>query len=76
MNRLVTMDTDYVDTCTQMTMTVQTTEEKCQCIERYNAECIGMDISYGQIFYKEIKNTRAHTIETLLGSIGGYVGRK
>ena len=82
---IIGMKVDYVETCTQMTMSIATTSMDCQCRLTYddvtmqgfyNDTCLEINVSYKEDEYKEIQNSRAFTVETLWGSIAGYVGRK
>ena len=43
-------------------------------IEKYKSD-LKLAFKYGQDEYKEIINKRAYTVETLLGQVGGFVGK-
>ena len=66
--RLRKIGDDYMQPCTQMKVSVATRN-----IDSRPGE-LKLFFLYNQDVYKEIVNTRAFTVETLLGQIGGFVG--
>ena len=68
LSRLSKIGKDYVQPCTKMKVSVVTRDRNSQPGQ------LKLYFLYNQDVYKEIVNTRAFTVETLLGQIGGFVG--
>ena len=60
----------YKQSCTEMMPSITTRDETSEVA--YGQ--LRVEIQYHQDKYREIKNTRAYTSETLLGQVGGFVG--
>ena len=68
LSRLSKIGKDYVQPCTKMKVSVANRDRNSQPGQ------LKLYFLYNQDVYKEIVNTRAFTVETLLGQIGGFVG--
>ena len=49
-------------------------KQKDSTLEKYKSD-LKLVFKYEQDEYKEITNKRAYTVETLLGQVGGFVGK-
>ena len=63
----------YVQPCTQMMIPMAKREIVRPCY--FTPETQILRLNYNHDLYREILNTKEYTIETLLGQVGGFVGR-
>ena len=72
-NSFSSMKESYIEPCSQMKIAVATKSLKKEKV--YEGE-IRLYFLYLDDSYKEVVNLKAYTAETLLGQVGGYVGKK
>ena len=63
---------NYSEPCTEMKIEVNYAAEQDEKHDQYSQTYI--KFYYRSVRYKEILNTKAYTIETLCGQVGGFVG--
>ena len=74
----------YIQPCTQMMVSTTTRDEKGYCFtgsfwtgrRDVSNSTLEFEVHYNEHLYREVKNTKAYTSETLLGQIGGFVGKR